>query len=196
MAAPKRPSRRAGSEPERGIGRDAAGRLPCRSEHRQVHLHHVGQEVREPQTRRSEGLAGTGEGGKKAHVFVFAALILFVFVALILVRLVVLAGIVSFHTFGRLHLRRIQRTGRPVRKGDETSATGSESAEGLRYGGPLLRRAGRALEAEHGFGGELQVDGEASAVHGQTQSSDAVLVGPGRPQTFALDLGRTRTLGG
>lgn len=79
---------------------------------------------------------------------------------LILVRVLVLAGMVIFHTLGRLHLRRIQRTDRPVRKGDETSATGSESVEGLRYGGPLLRRAGSALEAEYGFRGELQVDGE------------------------------------
>ena len=48
------------------------------------------------------------------------------------------------------------------------------------------------LEAEQGFCGELQVDGDAGAVHGQAQPSDAMFVGPGRPQTFALDQGRTR----
>ena len=152
------------------------------------------------------------------HVFVsvalilcvFVALILIVLVALILVMLVVLAGLVmvraglvmllarmvTLYTFGRLHLRRIQRTDRPVRKGDETSAIGSESVERLRYGGPLLRRAGGALEAEYGFRGEFQIDGEAGAVHGQTQSSDAMFVGPNRPQPFALDQGRTGRLGG
>ena len=52
------------------------------------------------------------------------------------------------------------------------------------------------LEAEHGFCGELQVDGEAGAVHGQAQSSDAVFVGPGRPQPFALDEGRIGRRGG
>ena len=152
------------------------------------------------------------------HVFVFLGLILFVFVGLILVVLLalflvmlvvlagilvvlagmvmVLAGMVTFYTFGRLHFRRIQRTDRPVRKGDETSATGSESVEGLRYGGPLLRRAGGALEAEHGFCGEFQVNGEAGAVHGQTQSSDAMFVGPNRSQPFALDQGRTGRRGG
>ena len=173
------------SEPERGIGRDATGRLPCRSEHRQVHLHHARQEVREPQARRSDGLTGTGEGGEEKNVLVF--------VALILVSVLVLSGMVTFYAFGRLHHRRIERTGRPIRKGDETSAIGSESVEGLRRGGPLLRRAGCVLEAEHGFCGELQVDGEAGAVHGQTQSSDAVFVGPSRPQPFAIDQGRTRT---
>ena len=113
---------------------------------------------------------------------VVVGLVLVVVVGLFLVMLVVLAGIlvvlagmvmvlagmVTFYTFGRLHFRRIQRTDRPVRKGDETSAIGSESVEGLRYGGPLLRRAGGALEAEHGFRGELQIDREAGAVHGQT----------------------------
>lgn len=166
-------SRLVNSEPERGIGRDATGRLPCRSQHRQVHLLHEGQKVRKPQAGRSDGLAGTGEGGEEAHVFVLLALILvllalilvlvaliLVLVALILVRLLVLAGLVTFYTCGSLHLRRIKRTGRPVRKGDETGTTGSESVEGVRCGGPLLRRARGALEPEHGCCGELQVDCE------------------------------------
>ena len=118
------------------------------------------------------------------------------FVARILMSVLVLAGMVVLHAFWSLHLRRIQRTGGPVRKGDETSATGSESVEGIRYGGPLLCRARGVLEAENGFCGELQIDGEAGAVHGQAQSSDAVFVGPSRPQPFALDQGRIRTRGG
>ena len=173
---------------------------PSRSEHRQVHLHHVEQEVGETQARRSEGLTGTGERGEEVNVCVSVARILLRLLILLrvvmLVRLLVLAGVVIFETCGHLHLRRIHRTGRAVRKGDETSATGSESVEGLRHGGPLLRRAGRALEAEHGFRGEFQVDGESVAVHGQTQSSDAMFVGPNRPQPFALDQGRNGTRGG
>ena len=127
---------------------------------------------------------------------VVVGLILVVVVGLILVRLLVLAGRVTFYTFGRVHLRRVQRTRRSVRKGDETTATGSEPVEGLRYGGPLLRRAGGAIEAEHGLRGEFQVDGEQGAIDGQTQSSDAMFVGPNRPQPFALDQGRTGRRGG
>ena len=111
-------------------------------------------------------------------------------------RRLVLTGLVTFEPLGRLHLRRIHRTGHPLRKGEQTGTTGSEPVEGLRYGGPLLRRAGRTLEAEHGFCGELQVDGEAGAVHGQTQAGDAVFVGPYRPQPFALDQGGSRACGG
>ena len=127
---------------------------------------------------------------------VVVGLVLGVVVGLVLVRLLVLAGRVTFYTFGRVHLRRVQRTRRSVRKGDETTATGSEPVESLRYGGPLLRRAGGALEAEHGLRGEFQVDGEQGAIDGQTQSSDAMFVGPNRPQPFALDQGRTRRRGG
>ncbi len=116
--------------------------------------------------------------------------------ALFLVCVLVLAGMVIFYIFGRLHLRRIQRTARALRKREETRATASQSVESLRYSGSLLRRAWGVLEAEHGFCGKFQVDGDASAVHGQAQSSDAMFVGPGRPQAFALDQGRIRTRGG
>ena len=116
-----------------------------------------------------------------------------VYVALVLLSLLALVPMVMFHIFGPLHLRRIQRTGHPVRQGEETRGIGLESVEGLRRGGPLLLRAGGVLEAEHGFRGELQVDGENGAVHGQAQAGDTVLVGPGRPQRFALDQGRIGT---